>query len=62
MNWERHWSTPRFPIHGAPALATVSKGWSSGMLLGLGAAGVLAGAILGDAGLVVFMRGLGWKS
>jgi hypothetical protein len=66
MNWESHWSNartlaahPMYPIHGALDITRASSGMSKGVMLGLGAAGVVAGAILGDLGLVLFLRGFG---
>jgi hypothetical protein len=69
MNWESHWSTrahlarerSAYPIHGAPPLAGATAHMSKGMLLGLGTAGVLLGALVGDAGLVMVLKGLGWN-
>ena len=67
MNWEHHWSSQTlslaehraYPIHGALDLAKASAGWSKTALLSFGVAGVLLGAVIGDVGLVMFLRGMG---
>jgi len=53
---------PAYPIHGTFDVAKASTGWSKTALLSVGALGVIGGAILGDLGLVLFMRGFGGKA
>ena len=68
MNWESYWQKQKtapfaeYPIHGTFDVAKASTGWSKTALLSVGALGVIGGAILGDLGLVLFMRGFGGKA